>query len=260
MDGAGNLTPCRHLDSIFRRCIPARRFLSPLCNDSSRAGSEGNARRASSFTMKRLKIHPADRSSESEDPPPSTLRAGKKPAKKASTKLESGGVCSTAIEKESTVNSKSHCLRRENGEPRQPARRYIAFVGGLPYHTTQFDVKQFFGRTVGPNITSVRLLTERGSNKPRGCAFVEFGSKESLAKALGFNGRELDGRKVRIELTVGGGGKGESRQAKLKTRRRLLRHLRKKKVRQTSEKRRENCLRKKNDDARPDGAKTLQGG
>lgn len=81
---------------------------------------------------------------------------------------------------------------------------------------------------------AVRLLTEKGTSKPRGCAFVEFDNAVShnvralscmpllldrcctvvrtcgsqcVQKALGLHLSKLEGRTINVLLSAGGGGK-----------------------------------------------------
>lgn len=45
------------------------------------------------------------------------------------------------------------------------------------------------------------MPTDRETGRPRGFAFVEFGSSEEAAQAIDrFDGQELDGRKLRVNL------------------------------------------------------------
>jgi|ERR1700722_819100 len=71
---------------------------------------------------------------------------------------------------------------------------------------------------------TIRLLTPKSvpSNKSKGCAFLEFSHHNSLQQALKLHQSTLEGRKINIELTVGGGGKGQGRIAKLQGRNRGL--------------------------------------
>jgi RNA recognition motif-containing protein len=50
----------------------------------------------------------------------------------------------------------------------------------------------------------------------KGCAFVEFKSSAALRKGLHFHHTMLEGRKINVELTAGGGGKSDTRQQKIK--------------------------------------------
>jgi RNA recognition motif-containing protein len=58
--------------------------------------------------------------------------------------------------------------------------------------------------------------------KTKGYAFLEFDDKKSLQQALNMHLSVLDGRKINVELTVGGGGKSEARMAKLRDRNKEL--------------------------------------
>jgi len=70
----------------------------------------------------------------------------------------------------------------------------------------------------------VRQLTKRVQNssktatkeKSRGCAFLEFPKASGLQSALRLHHSVLDGRKINVELSAGGGGNTVSRVKKLK--------------------------------------------
>jgi RNA recognition motif-containing protein len=70
----------------------------------------------------------------------------------------------------------------------------------------------------------VRLLTPKltragaPATKSKGCAFLEFSTRPALQTALRLHQSELDGRRINVELTAGGGGKGDARLAKVKAR------------------------------------------
>jgi hypothetical protein len=80
---------------------------------------------------------------------------------------------------------------------------------------------------VDPSLT-VRLLTPKAQPttksipKSKGFAFLEFTNRNALQHALKLHHSELEGRKINIELTAGGGGKSESRLNKLKKRNKEL--------------------------------------
>ncbi|KAI9595633.1 hypothetical protein BDF19DRAFT_441107 [Syncephalis fuscata] len=100
-------------------------------------------------------------------------------------------------------------------------RRFIVFVGRLPRTIKKEEIEQHFASA--GNITDIRLLTEKGTNAPRGCGFVEFASAESLGIALGLHQSKLGGKKISVELTVGGGGKSENRTNRLRDKNEKLR-------------------------------------
>jgi nucleolar protein 6 len=71
----------------------------------------------------------------------------------------------------------------------------------------------------------VRLLTPKltragapATTKSKGCAFLEFSTWPALQAALRLHQSELDGRRINVELTAGGGGKGDARLSKVKAR------------------------------------------
>lgn len=118
--------------------------------------------------------------------------------------------------------------------------KFILFVGNMAFTTTADNISKHFGQACG-EVPSVRLLTRKADpnalanlpaskrksiakgkaqdpTKPqsKGCAFVEFKSSDALRKALKFHHTMLEGRKINVELTAGGGGKSENRQEKIK--------------------------------------------
>ncbi|KAI0034157.1 hypothetical protein K488DRAFT_46078 [Vararia minispora EC-137] len=102
------------------------------------------------------------------------------------------------------------------------AKRFILFIGNLRYTTSREAILEHFSTCDPP--PTVRLLTPKQTRpgatvaKSKGCAFLEFSTKVTLQRALKLHHSELDGRKINVELTAGGGGKGEQRLGKLQKR------------------------------------------
>lgn len=113
---------------------------------------------------------------------------------------------------ESTVASSSTCFKK----------RYILFLGNLPRGASQDDVIDHFSKR-GVPITELRLLTDKESGKSKGCAFAEFSSSKTMQNALKFHRSKLQGRTINVEVTCGGGGRGEERLKKIRERNRTLR-------------------------------------
>ena len=68
---------------------------------------------------------------------------------------------------------------------------------------------------------TVRLPTPKStqpSSKSKGYAFLQFTDKKPLQQALRLHHSEIEGRKINVELTAGGGGKSEYRVKKLQER------------------------------------------
>ena len=94
----------------------------------------------------------------------------------------------------------------------EPRKKFVAFIGNLSYQTDAKALERFLN---SPG-AKIRLMTKKGSNESRGAAFVEFANAEELQKALHMTNAKLHGRTVRVEPTVGGGGRGDKRKEKIK--------------------------------------------
>ncbi|HEY2029119.1 MAG TPA: hypothetical protein VGH20_07905 [Myxococcales bacterium] len=81
------------------------------------------------------------------------------------------------------------------------------FVGNLPFDVGEEDVRHFIegeGRTV----SSVKIVMDKDTGRPRGFAFVDMGSDEEAKAAISaLNGKELNGRAVVVNEAQERGGK-----------------------------------------------------
>ncbi len=69
------------------------------------------------------------------------------------------------------------------------------YVGNLSYEVTDQDLRQDFGAF--GEVTSVSVITDRDSGRPKGFGFVEMASKaEAEAAITGLNGKTLKERTV----------------------------------------------------------------
>ncbi len=93
------------------------------------------------------------------------------------------------------------------------------YVGNLGYETTEATVRTAF--EPHGEVTSVNLITDRDSGRPKGFGFVEMGSAEEAQKAKdALDGTQLDGRSIKVDVAkeqapraprsggFGGGGYG----------------------------------------------------
>ncbi|KAL9968160.1 hypothetical protein ACROYT_G026499 [Oculina patagonica] len=110
------------------------------------------------------------------------------------------------------------------------SKRYILFVGNLPFSVNNDQVKNHF-RCTG-NIKEFRRMTKK-TGESKGCGFLEFDNKASYWKALNLHHSVLAGRKINVEVTCGGGGKGEKRGKRLQERKLKFRQGRKRKSKAT---------------------------
>ena len=122
-------------------------------------------------------------------------------------------------------------LSRSKEKPESPSapsagtafkKRYILFLGNLPRDASQDDIIDHFSKR-GVAISELRLLTEKESGKSKGCAFAEFNGNKAMQDALKFHRSKLQGRTINVEVTCGGGGKGNERLKKIRERNRTLR-------------------------------------
>lgn len=71
------------------------------------------------------------------------------------------------------------------------------YVGNLSYHTYEDGLKQLF-QAYG-EVVSVKIIVDRDTGNSKGFGFVEMSSdSEAQAAIAGMNGREVDGRQLRV--------------------------------------------------------------
>ena len=93
------------------------------------------------------------------------------------------------------------------------------FIGGLAFSTSNERLREVFAQ-VGA-VESAAVVMDRDTGRSRGFGFVEMATAEEADAAVKkFNGQELDGRTLKVELANakpsgggarGGGGGGFSR-------------------------------------------------
>lgn len=120
----------------------------------------------------------------------------------------------STVEEPPKKKRKTRRGRGGKGRASNIKNRFLVFVGGLPNNVTPSELQAHF-KTCNPDHIRVR-------NDKR-IAFLEFdgdkdpsGIQRRMDQALLQNGTLLrDGRKLNVELTVGGGGNSEERRQKL---------------------------------------------
>ena len=87
------------------------------------------------------------------------------------------------------------------------------YVGNLPWRATEAGLKEVFG-SFG-KVLSVSIVTDRDTGRSRGFGFVEMDDADMTKALEGANGREIDGRQLRVSearerapRSGGGGGAG----------------------------------------------------
>ncbi|HOP06649.1 MAG TPA: RNA-binding protein [candidate division Zixibacteria bacterium] len=85
------------------------------------------------------------------------------------------------------------------------------YIGNLSYNTTEERLREAF-ESYG-QVSSVKIITDRETGRPRGFGFVEMDNQdEGMAAISGLNGQELDGRALNVnearQRESRGGGRG----------------------------------------------------
>ena len=87
------------------------------------------------------------------------------------------------------------------------------FVGGIAFSTTDDGLREFFAPC--GTVLSASVITDKATGQSRGFGFVEMSTSEEAAQAVSqLNGRTLDGRQVRVEISqpkTGDGGRSSGR-------------------------------------------------
>jgi RNA recognition motif-containing protein len=91
------------------------------------------------------------------------------------------------------------------------------YVGNMSYDTTQDRLRELF-EAYG-EVTSVNIITDRETGRPRGFAFVEMATDEAAAEAISaLDGQNVDGRELKVNearprkpRSGGGGGRDRRR-------------------------------------------------
>ena len=89
------------------------------------------------------------------------------------------------------------------------------YVSNLSFHTSEADLKELFSKY--GEVSSVKIIIDRETNRSRGFAFVEMPSEEEGNAALaGLNKKEIEGRALSVAIARekenrSGGGSSFSR-------------------------------------------------
>ena len=71
------------------------------------------------------------------------------------------------------------------------------YVGGLPYSTTDDELKDAFSQA--GTVTSANVVIDKMTNRSRGFGFVEMSSDEESQRAVEtLNGKDLGGRNITV--------------------------------------------------------------
>ncbi len=81
------------------------------------------------------------------------------------------------------------------------------FIGGLPFSTSSERLREVFAQAGG--VESATVVMEQDTGRSRGFGFVEMASAEEADAAVKkFNGQDMDGRRLKVEIAKSGGAGG----------------------------------------------------
>lgn len=189
-----------------------------------RSGNDGEEDKKSSKKRKRADLDGVVDELETPGQEDGNTKEKARNKKRKSEKAESG-VDGVEEEEGEEMNEGDGAKAGKKGKGKE-GQRFILFIGNLKYTTSVDAIKTHFSACDPP--PNIRLLTPKASatgkttTKSKGCAFLEFSNKISLQQALKQHHSMLEGRMINVELTAGGGGKGEKRMEKLRERNKEL--------------------------------------
>jgi RNA recognition motif-containing protein len=70
------------------------------------------------------------------------------------------------------------------------------YVGSLPFSSTENAIRELFAQH--GTVESVSVITDRDTGRPRGFGFVEMSQSDASRAVQNLNGRDLDGRVLRV--------------------------------------------------------------
>ena len=81
------------------------------------------------------------------------------------------------------------------------------FIGGISFSTSSERLRELFAQVGG--VESATVVTDRDTGQSRGFGFVEMATAEEAEAAVKkFNGHEVDGRTLKVELAKPPGAGG----------------------------------------------------
>ena len=86
------------------------------------------------------------------------------------------------------------------------------YVGNIPFTATEADLRDLFGRH--GTVSSVKVITDRETGRPRGFAFVEMDANGATEAMRALDGTQFGGRPLRVNEAMErerGGDRGGDR-------------------------------------------------
>lgn len=81
------------------------------------------------------------------------------------------------------------------------SEKNVVFVGNVSFGLDKDQLAEIFSKY--GNVIEVSIPLNRETGRPRGFAFVKFDSDSSAQEALAEDGKEHDGRNIRVNIALG---------------------------------------------------------
>ncbi len=90
-------------------------------------------------------------------------------------------------------------MDQQDQQAQQSVQGNKLYVGGIPYRSTEDDIKKAFSEA--GNVTSASIISDRMTGRSRGFGFVEMATEaEAQAAVDRWDGKELDGRTLSVSF------------------------------------------------------------
>lgn len=148
------------------------------------------------------KAESSDSDSDSEDEKPAPKKAVAKKADSSDSDSESSSSEEEVVSKKRKRDDEAEApVKKSKDNDGEAAEILTVFVGGLPYDTTEDNIRDFFNFC--GEIKDVRMPTFPDSGRSRGLCFITFTTPEAAQKALTKNQADFGGRYLVINLSDG---------------------------------------------------------
>lgn len=74
---------------------------------------------------------------------------------------------------------------------------YLAHLGNLDYEISEPDIRDLLD---GCDVTSIRLIEDRETRRPKGFGYAEFSNVDGLKRALELDGSSFRGRNIKVKI------------------------------------------------------------
>lgn len=83
------------------------------------------------------------------------------------------------------------------------------YVGNYPFSVDEAQLRDLFSDY--GDISELAMITDRDTGRSKGFAFITFATQQAAEKALELDGKDLSGRKLRVNMAQERDKKGSNR-------------------------------------------------